>query len=91
MAHVIKSAQVGDKTITIETGKIAKQAGGSVMISQGESVVLVAATGAAKGRPGTDFLPLTCEYRPMAYAAGGSRDPLAQNGRSRPVSRLAQE
>ncbi len=70
MAHVIKSAQVGDKTITIETGKIAKQAGGSVMISQGESVVLVACTGAAKGRPGTDFLPLTCEYRPMAYAAG---------------------
>ena len=70
MAHVIKSVEIGGKTITIETGKIAKQAGGSVLIRQGDSVVLVAATGAAKGRPGMDFLPLTCEYRPMAAAAG---------------------
>ncbi len=70
MAHVIKSVEVGGKTITIETGKVAKQAGGAVMIRQGDSVVLVAATGAREGRPGMDFLPLTCEYRPMAAAAG---------------------
>lgn len=70
MAHIIKSVEVGGKTITIETGKIAKQAGGSVLIRQGDSVVLVAATGAKKATPGRDFLPLTCEYRPMAAAAG---------------------
>jgi polyribonucleotide nucleotidyltransferase len=70
MAHVIKSVEINGQTFSIETGKIAKQAGGSVLVRMGESVVLVAATGAAKATPGRDFLPLTCEYRPMAYAAG---------------------
>jgi polyribonucleotide nucleotidyltransferase len=70
MAKVVKTVDVGGKTITIETGRIAKQAGGAVLVSCGESVVLVAATGNKSGRPGMDFLPLTCEYRPMAAAAG---------------------
>ncbi|MEE2828454.1 MAG: polyribonucleotide nucleotidyltransferase, partial [Myxococcota bacterium] len=70
MAHVIKSVEINGQTFSIETGKIAKQAGGSVLVRMGESVVLVAATGAEKATPGRDFLPLTCEYRPMAYAAG---------------------
>jgi len=70
MAKVTKSVDIGGKTISFETGRIAKQAGGSVLVQCGESVVLVAATGAKKGRPGMDFLPLTCEYRPMAAAAG---------------------
>ena len=70
MAHVIKSVEINGQTFSIETGKIAKQAGGAVLVRMGDSVVLVAATGASKATPGRDFLPLTCEYRPMAYAAG---------------------
>ena len=70
MATTIKSVEINGQTLSIETGRIAKQAGGCVLVRYGESVVLVAATGASKGRPGTDFLPLTCDYRPMAAAAG---------------------
>lgn len=70
MAKITKSVEVDGKTITFETGRIAKQAGGSVLVSLGDSVVLVAATGAKSARPGMDFLPLTCEYRPNSYAAG---------------------
>ncbi len=70
MAMIKKSVELQGKTITIETGRIAKQAGGSVLISMGDSVVLVAATGAKSARPGMDFLPLTAEYRPQSYAAG---------------------
>ncbi len=70
MAHVIKSTTINGQTFSIETGKIAKQAGGSVLVRMGDSVVLVAATGAEKPNVGRDFLPLTCEYRPKAAAAG---------------------
>ena len=70
MATTIKSVEINGQTLSIETGRIAKQAGGSVLVRYGESVVLVAATGAKEGRPGTDFLPLTCDYRPMSAAAG---------------------
>jgi polyribonucleotide nucleotidyltransferase len=70
MAMIKKSVEINGQTLTIETGRVAKQAGGAVLISMGESVVLVAATGSKSARPGTDFLPLTCEYRPNAFAAG---------------------
>ncbi len=70
MATTIKSVEINGKQLSIETGRVAKQAGGSVLVRYGDSVVLVAATGASEGRPGTDFLPLTCDYRPMAAAAG---------------------
>ena len=70
MAHVIKSVEINGQTLSIETGKIAKQAGGSIIIRMGDSMVLVATTGNEKPSPGRDFLPLTCEYRPMAAAAG---------------------
>src|SRR5690606_14970195 len=55
---------------TIETGKWAKQASGSVVIRLGETVLLVTANGAKSTRPGMDFLPLTCEYQEKGYAAG---------------------
>ena len=70
MAMIKKSIEFNGQTLSVETGRVAKQAGGAVLISMGESVVLVAATGAKKARPGMDFLPLTCEYRPNAFAAG---------------------
>ncbi len=67
---VIKeSITVSGKEITIETGRIAKQASGSVLISQGETVVLVTAVGSSEAREG-DFFPLTCEYIEKQYAGG---------------------
>ena len=61
---------LGDKPITIETGKLAKQADGAVTVRLGETVVIVAAVGAAKAKEGQDFFPLTVDYREKAAAAG---------------------
>jgi polyribonucleotide nucleotidyltransferase len=66
---VRESIVVGDKTLTIETGRLAKQAHGSALISCGGSVVLVTAVSTDE-RPGLDFFPLTCEYQEKTYAAG---------------------
>jgi polyribonucleotide nucleotidyltransferase len=63
-------APIGDKQISIETGKIAKQADGAVMVQLGETIVLVAAVAATKAKPGQDFFPLTVDYRERAAAAG---------------------
>src|SRR2546426_3841040 len=64
------TAPVGDKQITIETGKIAKQADGAVTVQLGETIVMVAAVGATKAKEGQDFFPLTVDYREKAAAAG---------------------
>jgi polyribonucleotide nucleotidyltransferase len=69
MPHVRESAIVGGKEIIIETGKWAKQAGGSVVVRCGETAVLVTATGSAQPRD-IDFMPLTCEYQEKFYSAG---------------------
>ncbi len=61
--------QIGKETLRIETGKMAKQAAGSVLVSYGETVVMVAVV-TADPRPGIDFFPLTCDYREKTYAAG---------------------
>jgi len=66
---VRESLMVGGKTLTIETGRLAKQASGAVLVTYGESVVLVTAVSADE-RPGLDFFPLTCEYIEKTYAAG---------------------
>ncbi len=61
--------KIGQETLWVETGELAKQAAGSVLIGYGDTVVLCAsATGPS--RPGTDFLPLTCDYRERVAAAG---------------------
>jgi polyribonucleotide nucleotidyltransferase len=60
---------IGDKTITLESGKFAKQATGSVTVRVGDTITLVA-TVAAPGREGLDFFPLTVDYREKSYAAG---------------------
>jgi polyribonucleotide nucleotidyltransferase len=57
-------------TLKFETGKLAKQAGGSVIVRSGDSVVLVTACRAANAREGIDFLPLTVDYREYTYASG---------------------
>jgi len=64
------NAPIGDKQIIIETGKLAKQADGSVTIQIGETIVLVAAVAATKAKEGQDFFPLTVDYREKAAAAG---------------------
>jgi len=60
---------IGGRPLTFETGRLAKQAHGSILITFGESVVLVTAT-STEDRPGLDFFPLTCEYVEKTYAAG---------------------
>lgn len=63
-------AEFGGKPLTIQTGKIAKQASGAVVVQYGETVVLVTAVSSHDERPGTDFLPLSVEYQEKIYAAG---------------------
>ena len=65
-----REVQVGQNTLRLETGKLAKQAGGSVIVRFGDSVVLVTACRSANPREGIDFLPLTVDYREYAYASG---------------------
>jgi polyribonucleotide nucleotidyltransferase len=64
------TALVGGNQITIETGKLAKQADGAVMVQLGETIVLVASVAATKAKPGQEFFPLTVDYREKAAAAG---------------------
>jgi len=68
--YLKESIKLGDKELTVETGRVAKQADGSVVISYGDTMLLVAAVGAQSPREGIDFFPLTVEYRESNYAAG---------------------
>src|SRR4051794_28279000 len=61
--------KIGDKTLSLETGRLAKQASGAVVVRLGDTMTLVA-TVAAPGREGLDFFPLTVDYREKVYAAG---------------------
>jgi polyribonucleotide nucleotidyltransferase len=61
---------IGSRTISIETGKLAKQADGAVIVRSGDTMVLVTACHAANPRVGIDFLPLTVDYREYTYASG---------------------
>ena len=67
--HTIVEREIGGRTLRFETGKIAKLAGGAVLATYGETVVLATAV-RANPRPGIDFFPLTCDYREKAPAAG---------------------
>ena len=62
--------EVGGKTLSLETGRVAKQAGGSVLLGMGETVILAAATMSAEPRAGIDFLPLTVDYEERRYSVG---------------------
>jgi polyribonucleotide nucleotidyltransferase len=70
VAKVTKSFQYGNHEVTLETGEIARQAGGAVMVSVGGTVVLVTAVAATKMREGQDFFPLTVDYVEKFYSAG---------------------
>ncbi|MCA3448683.1 MAG: polyribonucleotide nucleotidyltransferase [Rhodobacter sp.] len=71
MFNVIKrSIQWGDETLTLETGKIARQADGTVIATLGETSVMANVTFAKSAKPGQDFFPLTVHYQEKYYAAG---------------------
>lgn len=70
MAVVKKEFKFGDHTVTLETGEIARQASGAVMVSMGETVVLVTAVASKKVVEGRDFFPMTIDYTEKTYAAG---------------------
>ena len=67
---VTKSIQYGDHTLTLETGEIARQADATVMVSYGDTVVMVAVTSRSEVKAGQDFFPLTVDYMEKTYAAG---------------------
>ena len=70
MAASAVSFQYGNSSVTLETGKIARQASGSIMASMGDTVVLVTVVGNKSADPGRDFFPLTVDYQEKTYAAG---------------------
>lgn len=65
-----KSIEVGGRTLTLETGRMAKQASGAVFVTYGDTAVLATATVAAKAKDGIDFFPLTVDYEEKMYAVG---------------------
>jgi polyribonucleotide nucleotidyltransferase len=70
LSVVSKTFPYGSNTVTIETGEMARQAGGAVRVSMGDTVVLVTAVAKSTATPGRDFFPLTVNYVEKHYAAG---------------------
>ncbi|MEF2146928.1 polyribonucleotide nucleotidyltransferase [Aquilutibacter rugosus] len=70
MAKITKTFQYGRHQVTIETGEIARQASGAVMVTMDDTVVLVSAVAAKSAREGQDFFPLTVDYQEKFYAGG---------------------
>jgi polyribonucleotide nucleotidyltransferase len=70
VAKVTRTFQYGNHEVTLETGEIARQASGAVLVSMGGTVVLVTAVAAPKAREGQDFFPLTVDYQEKFYSAG---------------------
>ena len=69
MMHVVEIELAG-RTLRLETGRVARQADGSVLASYGDTVILATAVASQTVKPGIDFLPLTVDYQEKAYAAG---------------------
>ncbi len=70
MDPVKKTLMWGNHQLTLETGEIARQASGAVMVTMEDTVVLVTVVGARNSRPGQDFFPMTVDYQERTYAAG---------------------
>ena len=65
-----KSIEIGGRTLSIETGKMAKQADGAVLVSYGDTVIMATVVAAKEAKPDQGFFPLSVDYREKAYAAG---------------------
>ncbi len=70
MNPVTKQFQYGNSTVTLETGRVARQAAGSVLVTVDDTVVLVAVTAAKEAKPGQDFFPLSVHYQEKQYSVG---------------------
>ena len=70
MNPIIKKFQYGNQTVTLETGRVARQATGAVLVTMGEVSVLCTVVGAKEAKAGQDFFPLSVHYQEKAYAAG---------------------
>ncbi|KRG63948.1 polynucleotide phosphorylase/polyadenylase [Stenotrophomonas humi] len=70
MAKITKTFQYGKHTVTLETGEVARQAGGAVIVKMDDTVLLVTAVAAKSAREGQDFFPLTVDYQERFYAGG---------------------
>ena len=70
MQKITKTFQFGDHEVTIETGRVARQADATVLVSMADTVVMVAAVGRKEPNPGQSFFPLTVNYQEKFYAAG---------------------
>jgi polyribonucleotide nucleotidyltransferase len=68
--RIIKEFKFGEKTVVIETGRVAKQASGAALVTIGNTVVLTTVVASPNARPGQDFFPLTVNYQEKTYAAG---------------------
>ncbi|MDD4912043.1 MAG: polyribonucleotide nucleotidyltransferase [Sideroxydans sp.] len=70
MSHYKKTLSYGNQQLTLETGEIARQSSGAVMVSLGDTVVLVTVVGRKDAKPDQDFFPLTVDYQERTYAGG---------------------
>ncbi len=68
--YLNESIKLGNHDLIVETGKVAKQADGSVVVRYGDTMLLVAAVSAHTAKEGLDFFPLTVEYRENTFAGG---------------------
>jgi polyribonucleotide nucleotidyltransferase len=81
------SIEINGQPLNVETGRIAKQASGSVVVTYGETVVLVTAVSTDEVREGIDFIPLTVEYQEMSYAGGNIPGNFFRRDMGRPSER----
>jgi polyribonucleotide nucleotidyltransferase len=81
------SIEINGQPLNVETGRVAKQASGSVVVTYGETVVLVTAVSTDEVREGIDFLPLTVEYQEMSYAGGSIPGNFFRRDMGRPSER----
>ena len=88
MAKISKSFQYGNQTVTLETGEIARQAGGAVMVSCDGTMVLCTAVANKTAREGQDFFPLTVDYQEKFYAGGRIKREGRQTEKETLTSRL---
>ena len=70
MSEATVSFQYGSHSVTLETGKVARQASGAVIVSMGDTVVIATVVGRKGNDPDRDFFPLTVDYQERTYAAG---------------------
>lgn len=70
LKKIVKEFQWGQHTVRLETGEIARQASGAVLVDMDETVILATVVGAKSAKPGQNFFPLTVDYIEKTYAAG---------------------